>query len=73
MRIYITNLCFLMTDFCLKPGTVLHSPMCNYKVVKELGHGGFGITYLVEGVVNVGCIPVTVRFALKEHFYQHYV
>ena len=57
-----------MTDFCLKPGTVLHSPMCNYKVVKELGHGGFGITYLVEGVVNVGCIPVTVRFALKEHF-----
>ena len=57
-----------MTDFCLKPGTVLHSPMCNYKVVKELGHGGFGITYLVEGVVNVDSIPVTVRFALKEHF-----
>ena len=57
-----------MADFFLKPGTELRSPNCNYKVIKVLGHGGFGITYLVEGVVRVGNIPVTVRFALKEHF-----
>ena len=57
-----------MADFFLKPGTELRSPNCNYKVIKVLGHGGFGITYLVEGVVTVGNIPVTVRFALKEHF-----
>ena len=57
-----------MADFFLKPGTELRSPNCNYKVIKVLGHGGFGITYLVEVVVRVGYIPITARLVLKEHF-----
>ncbi len=57
-----------MTDFCLKPGTVLRSPKRNYTIIKELGHGGFGITYLVEGVITIDNISVPVRFALKEHY-----
>ena len=57
-----------MTDFCLKPGTVLRSPKRNYTIIKELGHGGFGITYLVEGVFTIDNISVPVRFALKEHY-----
>ncbi len=52
----------------LQPGTVVAGPKRSYKVIKTLGHGGFGITYLVEGDVMVDNIKVTARFALKEHF-----
>ncbi len=57
-----------MAEFFIKPGTELRSPKRNYKVIKVLGHGGFGITYLAESVVTVDNIPITARFALKEHF-----
>ena len=52
----------------LQPGTTIVGPKRSYKVIKTLGHGGFGITYLVEGDVMVDNIKVTARFALKEHF-----
>ena len=57
-----------MAEFFIKPGTELRSPKRNYKVIKVLGHGGFGITYLAESVVTVDNITITARFALKEHF-----
>lgn len=52
----------------LWPGTVINGPERAYTVVRVLGQGGFGITYLVTGKVMVGNIPVDVKFALKEHF-----
>lgn len=52
----------------LRPGTVVQGPRRRYKIIKKLGQGGFGITYLVEGEVKIDNITATVRFALKEHF-----
>lgn len=55
-------------SFTLKPGTVLHSHKRDYAVLKVLGIGGFGITYLVEGSFVVENIPTKGYFAVKEHF-----
>lgn len=52
----------------LVPGTVIRGPERSYTILKVLGQGGFGITYLVSGKVRVGNIVVDVRFAMKEHF-----
>lgn len=52
----------------LAPGTVVHGPERDYVIIKVLGKGGFGITYLVTSRVNIGNITVDVKFALKEHF-----
>lgn len=52
----------------LAPGTVIRGPERSYSIIKVLGQGGFGITYLVSGKVRVGNIVVDVRFAMKEHF-----
>lgn len=52
----------------LKPGTILESEDGKYKIVKVLGQGGFGITYLVTGEVKVGNVTTEVKFAIKEHF-----
>ena len=52
----------------LAPGTVIRGPERSYTIIKVLGQGGFGITYLVSGKVRVGNIVVDVRFAMKEHF-----
>lgn len=52
----------------LAPGTVIRGPERSYTIIKVLGQGGFGITYLVTGKVRVGNIVVDVRFAMKEHF-----
>lgn len=49
-------------------GTVLHNGHREYKVVKILGAGGFGITYKVSSVVMVDNVPITTFFALKEYF-----
>ena len=52
----------------LKPGTVLKSPLREYTIIKALGAGGFGITYLVSGKVG----NASVEFAIKEHFMASY-
>lgn len=52
----------------LRPGTILRSPHGEYVIIKILGQGGFGITYLVESSVRVGNIDVKVNLAVKEHF-----
>lgn len=52
----------------LSPGTVIRGPKRSYTVIKVLGQGGFGITYLVTGKIKVDNIVVEARFALKEHF-----
>lgn len=54
----------------LAAGTVLHSPTRDYTIVRTLGQGGFGITYLVESRVVIGGLSTTVRFAIKELFLQ---
>lgn len=57
-----------MEDKCLKIGTVVRSPKRNYTIIKVLGYGGFGITYLAEGEITDDNITFTNRFAIKEHF-----
>ncbi len=52
----------------LQPGTVLRAPEREYKIVKTLGQGGFGITYLAETSIMVGSISYRLNFAIKEHF-----
>ena len=52
----------------LSPGTVIRGPKRSYTVIKVLGQGGFGITYLITGKIKVDNIVVEARFALKEHF-----
>lgn len=52
----------------LPVGYVLASPERRYKILKVLGQGGFGITYLATGKVRVRNITVDAQFAIKEHF-----
>lgn len=57
-----------ITSEPLKAGWVVKGPKRDYTVIKVLGQGGFGITYLVESTLKIDNIPVKARFALKEHF-----
>lgn len=57
-----------MDNSCLTIGTHLKSSKCWYTVIKVLGQGGFGITYLVEAQTMVNNAPATKYLALKEHF-----
>lgn len=58
-----------MNENSLKPGTVLCGSQRKYTVLKVLGHGGFGITYLVESEqVTAEGVSATVQYAIKEHF-----
>ena len=52
----------------LPTGFKLHSKDRVYEIVKVLGAGSFGITYLATAKVAIGNITTTVRFAVKEHF-----
>lgn len=54
--------------YTLPAGTVLHSPVRDYKVLEVLGQGGFGITYKVSSLIEVGNIKVRTIFAVKEFF-----
>lgn len=54
-----------VSNKALSPGTYVFSGSRDYRVVKPLGSGGFGITYLVECDLAGG---VTAYFAMKEHF-----
>lgn len=55
-----------MNNITLAEGTVLHGHKATYTIVRVIGSGGFGITYLVDACFrdNGG----TVRMAVKEHF-----
>lgn len=52
----------------LMAGTLLKSGNTTYRVVRALGAGGFGITYLVEGQSLQEGQVVTFYYAMKEHF-----
>lgn len=52
----------------LQKGYRLQSKERTYEILKVLGSGSFGITYLAIAKVAIGNISTTVRFAIKEHF-----
>ncbi|MBD5390954.1 protein kinase [bacterium] len=52
----------------LKTGFKLQSKERTYEIVKVLGSGSYGITYLATAKVSIGNIITTIRFAIKEHF-----
>lgn len=57
-------------NYSLKDGTVLHGRSYDYKIIRTLGQGSFGITYLasVQMTGALGSIDVQVFVALKEFF-----
>ena len=52
----------------LIPGTLLTSGNQTYRVVKALGAGGFGITYLVEAQTVQDGNVISFFYCMKEHF-----
>ena len=57
-----------IVENALPLGTVLDSGQHQYRIVKVLGQGGFGITYQAVAKIKVGNVQVDVPFAVKEHF-----
>lgn len=57
-----------MNPYALPAGAILNSGQSSYKIVRVLGSGGFGITYLATSRQKVGNITVPIQFAIKEHF-----
>lgn len=55
-------------SYSLQKGTKLRSGEFTYEIVKVLGSGSFGITYLAVTEVAIGNITTKVKFAIKEHF-----
>jgi len=58
----------------LPQGTILHGKSYDYEIVKALGQGSFGITYLASVKMRgeLGSIDATVYVAIKE-FFMHEV
>ena len=58
----------------LTPGTVLKSENYTYHIERVLGHGAFGITYLVNTSISMqgqlGTIHTGVKVALKEFYME---
>ena len=54
------------TNFSLLPGAVLRGATATYKIVRTLGQGTFGITYLAETTDNASGVQSYV--AVKEFF-----
>lgn len=52
----------------LPKGFRLQSKERSYEIIKVLGSGSFGITYLATAKVSIGNISTTIKFAIKEHF-----
>lgn len=52
----------------LPKGFKLQSKDRSYEIIKVLGSGSFGITYLASAKVSIGNISTTIKFAIKEHF-----
>lgn len=57
-----------MNPNALPAGAILNSGKQTYRIVRVLGSGGFGITYLAVSRQKVGNITVSIQFAVKEHF-----
>lgn len=57
-----------IVENALPLGTVLDSGQHQYRIVKVLGQGGFGITYQAVAKIKVGNVKVDVPFAVKEYF-----
>ena len=51
----------------LKEGFLLQGKL-EYRIVHQLGHGGFGITYLAESNYKMNNIPQKGKFCIKEFF-----
>ena len=52
----------------LREGTILRGKR-DYHITSQLGHGGFGITYLAEATIMVdGVIPQKLKFCIKEFY-----
>ena len=54
----------------LPEGTILKGEKFQYKIVKKLGQGGFGITYLASVKIagGLGAIDTNMKVAIKEFF-----
>ena len=54
----------------LPKGTILHGKTYDYEILKTLGQGAFGITYLAEVKLRgeLGAVNATVYVAIKEFF-----
>ncbi len=61
------------THQALSAGTIIDSGKVKYTIIKKLGQGGFGITYLVDATTRLADGTTrTDRLALKEHFISDY-
>lgn len=58
----------------LPKGTLLHGQSYTYEIIKALGQGSFGITYLavVKMQGNLGTVDSTIHVAIKE-FFMHQI
>lgn len=54
-------------------GTILHSSKYSYKIVKVLGQGSFGITYLANVMMDgpLGSLESNMHVAIKEFFVKN--
>lgn len=56
----------------LPVGSVLRSPENTYSIIKVIGSGGFGITYLATVDIIAAGVPAKALVAIKEHFLSNY-
>ena len=59
---------FIMANSALQPGTILHGKEYTYRIVKVLGQGTFGITYLATTQIPGQLGHIDVQVAIKEFF-----
>ena len=55
--------------YALRPGCELHGNR-TYRIVKKLGQGGFGITYMAVSEIPDGNISHEVSYTIKEFFME---
>lgn len=53
---------------CLTKGTILHGKSYDYEIVKALGQGSFGITYLASVKMRGELGAIDAFVAIKEFF-----
>lgn len=58
----------LPTNKPLPEGSILRSQEREYEVLRVLGTGSFGITYLARTKIMIGNISTFIKVAIKEHF-----